>query len=166
MFWPPNVEGVLWFWENVWPQVRKRAPQATLTLIGKNPTERIQALAADPNVEVLGYVPDLTPYLEETAAFIVPLHAAGGMRVKIIDAWSWGLPIVSTTIGAEGIEIQDGENILIADSPAGFADAVVRLLEDTQFQAQLASNGRSWVEDHYDWRSVYGQWDQVYADLL
>ena len=166
MFWPPNIEGVLWFWEKVWPQVQERVPQATLTLIGKNPTDRIQALAADQDVEVPGYVPDLAPYLEETAAFIVPLHAAGGMRVKIVDAWCWGLPIVSTTIGAEGIKTRNGENILIADSPADFASAIVRLLREPLLQARLRTSGRSWVEERYDWRRVYGRWDEVYADLV
>ncbi len=167
MFWPPNIEGILWFWEKVWPQVQAQAqvPDATLTLIGKNPPDQIRTLGGQANVDVPGFVEDLGPYLAETAAFIVPLHAAGGMRVKIVDAWCWGLPIISTTIGAEGIDFQEGENILIADTPAGFAQAVIQVLRQTELQDRLRTNGRRWVEEHYDWRRVYGAWDDVYARL-
>ena len=105
------------------------------------------------------------PYLAETAVFIVPLHAAGGMRVKIVDAWCWGLPIVSTTIGAEGLTIRDGENILIADTPGDFAQATVRLLTDEGLQAKFRACGREWVEERYDWRRVYQTWDEIYDSL-
>jgi glycosyltransferase involved in cell wall biosynthesis len=115
---------------------------------------------------VTGYVEDLTPYLAETAAFVVPLHAAGGMRVKIVDAWCWGLPVVSTPIGAEGIDLRDGENLLIADTPEAFARAVVTVLQEPQVQARLRANGRRWVEERYDWRRVYPAWDEVYARLM
>jgi glycosyltransferase involved in cell wall biosynthesis len=166
MYWPPNVEGFLWFWEEVWPQVHARAPQARLTLIGKNPPARLRALDARPDVDVPGYVEDLTPFLAETAVFVVPLHAAGGMRVKIVDAWCWGVPIVSTTIGAEGIAVRAGENILIADAPDRFAGSVVQVLDDPALQAQLRAQGRRWVEARYDWRRVYSAWDDVYARLI
>jgi glycosyltransferase involved in cell wall biosynthesis len=166
MYWPPNVEGILWFWEQVWPQVRAQVPDARLTLIGKNPPEPIRALDGRPGVDVPGYVEDLAPYLAETAAFVVPLHAAGGMRVKIVNAWCWGLPIVSTTIGAEGIAIRDGENILIADTPGAFAQAVVQVLRSLDLQRRLRAKGRAWVEERYDWRRVYAAWDDVYDRLL
>jgi glycosyltransferase involved in cell wall biosynthesis len=166
MYWPPNVEGLLWFWEEVWPRIRARVPHARLTLIGKNPPAQLRALDARSDVDVPGYVEDLTPYLAETAVFVVPLHAAGGMRVKIVDAWCWGVPIVSTTIGAEGIAVRQGENILIADAPDQFAGRVVQVLDDPALQAQLRANGRSWVEAQYDWRRVYGAWDDVYARLI
>jgi glycosyltransferase involved in cell wall biosynthesis len=160
------VESFTWFWEEIWPRVRARVPQARLTCIGKRPPERIQALDREPDVDILGYVPDLAPYLAETAVFVVPLRAAGGMRVKIVDAWCWGLPIVSTTIGAEGIAYRDGENILIADSPEAFASAIARVMAEGEAGARLRAAGRRWVEEHYDWRRVYGAWDEVYERLL
>jgi glycosyltransferase involved in cell wall biosynthesis len=166
MYWPPNVEGILWFWEEVWPRIRSEAPDARLTLIGKNPPSHVQALDSRLDVDVPGYVEDLTPYLAETAVFIVPLHAAGGMRVKIVDAWCWALPVVSTTIGAEGIAVRQGENILIADAPEPFARSVLRVLGDPVLQARLRAEGRKWVEEQYDWRRVYEAWDAVYARLL
>jgi glycosyltransferase involved in cell wall biosynthesis len=108
-------------------------------------------------------VDDPTPLLAETAVFIVPLHAGGGMRVKILDAWTWGLPIVSTTIGAEGIAIRPGENILIADAAPAFAEALIRLLQNPTQAETIAQAGRAWVERHYNWRTVYPAWDQIYA---
>jgi glycosyltransferase involved in cell wall biosynthesis len=84
------------------------------------------------------------------------------MRVKIVEAWRWGLPIVSTTLGAEGIEYRAGENILIADTPADFATAVLSLLREPGLNQRLRVNGRQWVEEHYDYRQVYAAWDEVY----
>lgn len=166
MFWPPNVEGVLWFGQQVWPKIRAAIPEATFTIAGKNPPAEVQALGAtnvvQSGIRVTGYVPDPQPYLEEAGVFIVPLFAGSGMRVKIVAAWRWGLPIVSTTIGAEGIEYRDGENILIADDPQAFAEAVIRVLRDTEFNQALRANGRRWVEEKYDWQKVYPAWDEIY----
>ena len=96
MFWPPNVAGVLWFAREVLPRVWQAVPNARFVVVGKNPPAEVQALAADPRIEVTGYVPDPTPYLAISDAFVVPLHAGGGMRVKILDAWLWGQPVVAT----------------------------------------------------------------------
>ena len=112
-----------------------------------------------------GYVADPEPYLAAADAFVVPLHAAAGMRVKIVDGWVWGLPIVATPIGAEGIEVRDGENILIAGDAAAFAAAVLRLLTDPQLNARLRSAGRAWVEEKYAWQVAYRQVDEVYSRL-
>lgn len=84
------------------------------------------------------------------------------MRVKILDAWSWGLPVISTRTGAEGIRYIDGENILIADTPEQFAQAVVRVLCDPQLAQRLRENGRRWVEMQYNWRRVYETWNEIY----
>ena len=134
--------------------------------MGKAPPAEVQALAADPRVIITGYVADLEPHLAAADAFVVPLHAGGGMRVKILDAWLWGLPIVSTPIGAEGIELQDGENILLAGDAPAFAAAVLRALTDHGFNQHLRSAGRAWVEATYSWRAVYRRVDRVYGELL
>jgi glycosyltransferase involved in cell wall biosynthesis len=165
MHWPPNVEGVLWFAREVFPFVRERIPGMRFCVVGARPPARVRRLAADAGVEVAGYVDDPLPYVERSAVFIVPVHAGGGMRVKILDAWMWGIPIVSTTIGAEGIDIAPGENIIIADEPRAFAEGVLRLVGDAAAGDQLAANGRAWVEQRYDWRQVYGALDEVYAQL-
>ena len=166
LHYPPNAQGVLWFIHHVWPLILQQIPDAVLTIIGKDPMPEIRNPKSEiRNLDVTGYLADPTPYLAETAVFIVPLLAGGGMRVKIVDAWMWGLPVVSTTIGAEGIETRPGENILIADTPADFAQAVVRLLRDPEEGQRIGQAGRRWAEQHYDWRRVYRAWDQVYADL-
>jgi glycosyltransferase involved in cell wall biosynthesis len=170
MFWMPNIEGVLWFARQVWPMVRQRFPQATFSVVGKNPPASIRDLAdsssqgSGSGIVVTGYVADPQPYLEKAAVFVVPLFSGGGMRVKIIDGWRWGLPIVSTTIGAEGIHYRDGENILIADSPEDFSRAVIRVLAEPDLAQRLRLNGRRWVKEHYDWRNVYSAWDAIYRD--
>ena len=166
MFWPPNVEGVLWFARQVWPKITAQLPQATFTIAGKNPPAEIRALtkgqAGSSAIKVTGYVPDPQPYLQQAGVFIIPLLSGGGMRVKIVDAWRWGLPIVSTSIGAEGIRCKPGENILIADDPDAFSKAVIQVLAEPDLAERLKANGRSWVEDHYEWRTTYAAWDTIY----
>jgi len=162
MFWPPNVEGVTWFLREVWPRVRSELPGTTFTIVGKQPPEELAVLAKGQDVEMTGYLADPLPSLRRAQAFVVPLLSGGGMRVKIVEAWRWGLPIVSTTLGAEGIEYRAGENILIADTPADFATAVLSLLREPGLNQRLRVNGRQWVEEHYDYRLVYTAWDEVY----
>jgi glycosyltransferase involved in cell wall biosynthesis len=111
---------------------------------------------------VKGFVPDPTDVIAESRVFVVPLLAGGGMRVKILDAWIWGLPIVSTTIGAEGILKNPGEDILIADEPKEFAAEVVRVLKDPALAYKLREKGRASVEMYYDWQQVYQRLDDVY----
>lgn len=159
LHWPPNAQGILWFANQVFPRIRTEVPEAVLTVIGKSPPAGL----AKEGVEVTGYVEDPFPYLLETAAFIVPLHAGGGMRVKILDAWSWGLPVVSTTIGAEGIETEHKQNILIADTAEAFAQSILHTFRDRVFAQQLGDNGRQTVLEKYDWQKVYPAWDEVYA---
>jgi len=162
MHWPPNAEGVSWFAEQVWPRVARTVPSAVLTLIGKGAPKKLCRQAMGSRVEVTGYVSDLERYLSETAAFIVPLRSGAGMRVKILDAWSWGLPVVSTSVGAEGISTVDGENLLIADDEESFADCLIRVMQERTLARRLSENGRTAVEMLYDWRRVYQAWDQIY----
>jgi glycosyltransferase involved in cell wall biosynthesis len=164
LHWPPNAQGITWFVRRIWPEIFRSAPQSILTIIGKRPSrELLQMSDSRLGIEVTGYAPEMTPYLKETAAFIVPLLAGGGMRVKILDAWAWGLPVVSTRIGAEGLMTEEGENILLADDPKGLARAVVRVIRDGELASKLSLSGRRTVETHYDWREVYSAWDQVYS---
>lgn len=160
LHWPPNAEGVRWFYREVWPLIRVRLGEAVLTVIGRNPPPEL--LTGGKGVDAPGYVTDPSPYLTETAVFVVPLRAGGGMRVKILDAWGWGMPVVATTIGAEGIDYRDGENLIIADDAAEFASAVVGLWANPLSAQRLATGGRAAVESGYDWRTIYRQWDTIY----
>ena len=164
LHYPPNAQGVAWFAEKVFPQVLAHVPDALLTVIGKNPPAALRHINLPPaNVDITGYVADPDPYLRETAAFVVPLLAGGGMRVKIIDGWTWGLPMVSTTIGAEGIDWRRNEHLLIADTPGEFARHTIHLLQDAACGQRLAQAGRDWVLQKYNWRETYQCWDQVYT---
>ena len=162
MFWPPNVAGVLWFAREVLPLIWQSLPQARFVVVGKNPPAEVRALAADPRIQVTGYVPDPLPHLQAADAFVVPLHSGGGMRVKILDGWLWGLPIVSTPIGAEGIELVDGGNILLAGNAPDFAAATLCILTDRELNQRLRREGRRWVEQTYAWQVVYQRLDVVY----
>ena len=163
LHYPPNAQGVLWFAREMFPQVLAAVPDAVLTVIGKQPPPELHELGIPAaNLEVTGYVDDPAPYLATTGAFIVPLLAGGGMRVKIIDGWTWGLPIVSTHVGAEGVAAVHGENMLLADAPADFARAVIDLLCDPARNAAIAAGGRRAVLERYNWKTVYRSWDRIY----
>jgi glycosyltransferase involved in cell wall biosynthesis len=165
LHWPPNAEGIAWFTKHVWPRVQQRCPEAILTIIGKDPPAHLSSLAGPGRVQITGYVDDPTPYLRETGVFIVPLLSGGGMRVKIIDAWCWELPVVTTHIGAEGISAIHGENSLLGDTTDELSRAVVQLLEDRTYGDAIARGGRKSVEREYDWSKTYGSWLDVYSHL-
>jgi glycosyltransferase involved in cell wall biosynthesis len=160
MHWPPNAEGAVWFANDVLPLIRKELPQARFVVIGKQPPEALKTLGEF--VITPGYVENTNNYWAATRAFVVPLHAGGGMRVKILDAWARGIPVISTAIGAEGIEYIQGENILIADSSQEFARAVILVLTDKDFAWRLGCGGRITLENRYDWKRVYPAWDKIY----
>lgn len=168
MYWPPNADGARWFARRVWPAICERRPEARFTVIGKRPPSDLQRIANAPGsgVELSGYVKDLQPLLSETAVFVVPLLAGGGMRVKILDAWAWGLPVVSTSIGAEGLETGDGKAIRIADAPDELAACIVELLADRGAREALGAAGREQVRREYDVNRSYEAIDAAYERLL
>lgn len=166
LHYPPNADGVRWFLKDVLPLVRDQVPESTLTIAGKNPPEDIQRLARNSNgaTEVIGYVQDLTPYLEAAAVMVVPVRAGGGMRVRILEGFARGIPMVTTTLGLEGIGAKHTRDILVADTAAGFAQQVVRVLRNEQLQADLSDNGRKLIVEKYDWRTALESLNQIYAD--
>jgi glycosyltransferase involved in cell wall biosynthesis len=163
MYWPPNIDGVQWFAHHVWPLIRARRPATVFDVIGARPPRRVLALSTPRNgIKVTGYVEALDPYLAHTGVFIVPLRAGGGMRVKILHALAQGLPIVSTRLGCEGIQVTPGHDILIADTPAEFAEAVLRVLRDPDLAAHLSENARRLAETVYDYRIANRPLEAIY----
>jgi polysaccharide biosynthesis protein PslH len=155
MYWPPNVDAMLYFYAEIWPKIKARTPDARLNIVGARPTEAIRALGEnDAAIHVTGLVPDVRPYAEDCAAFIVPLRSGSGMRVKILNAMSMGLPVVSTTIGAEGIEVTHEQDILLADGSEAFAEAVLRLITEPGLGERLGAAGRQLMEERYSWEAV------------
>lgn len=164
LHYPPNVEGIRWFVQEVFPAIRAAVPGVTLTIVGKNPPPEFVTLQNErPDVyRVPGYVADLTPWFEGAAIMVVPVRVGGGMRVRILEAFAREMPLVTTTIGLEGIDASAGEHLLIADDAPAFAAAVVRLLGDAELQRRLARNGRALVEQVYDRQVVLKKFDQIY----
>jgi len=164
MFYPPNVEGVYWFATEVFPAIRREAPGTSFYLVGSRPPPKIANLASpDSGIDVTGYVADLEPILRKSAVMVVPVKSGSGMRVKILEAFARGIPVVSTTVGVEGIEARAEEHLLVADGPAEFARAVLRVLNDPELGGRLARAGRELVEAKYDWRTALRAIDDVYS---
>lgn len=164
LHYPPNADGIRWFFNQVFPLIRERVPDVTLTIIGKNPPQDFLDLAAkNPNVvSVTGYVPELAPYLEQSALMVVPVRAGGGMRVRILEAFAYAMPVVTTTIGLEGIHAEPERDVLVADTATDFAKRIVELLEDTSLQEKLSINGRRLAETKYDWQVVLFAMKSIY----
>jgi glycosyltransferase involved in cell wall biosynthesis len=166
MMWPPNVDGVMWFARSIYPLVHQEVPDSRFYVVGQRPVAEVRALPdSEPSIDVTGYVADPTSYISSSACLIVPLRSGGGMRVKILEALARGIPIVSTTIGYEGIDLIAGKHLLVADTPEAFAAAVVRLLREPELGAELAAAGRARLLELYDWRAVCPAMDAVYARL-
>jgi glycosyltransferase involved in cell wall biosynthesis len=150
-YWP-NVEGLLFFLDEVWPRLGETHPAARLRILGRRPHPALLARRG-PRVEVPGFVEDLRPSLAAAAAVVVPLRLGGGTRLKILEAMAMARPIVSTTRGAEGIDAVPGRELLVADDPARFAAAVRRLLDDPTLGSRLGRAARALVESRYAWRA-------------
>jgi sugar transferase (PEP-CTERM/EpsH1 system associated) len=155
MDWMPNDDGIRWFASEVFERIQQRIPDARLTVVGRSPSAALRGLAArNPAIEVTGTVADVRPYLERAAISVVPLRVGGGTRLKIYEAMAMGIPVVSTTIGAEGLPLRHGEQLLIADDPGEQAAAVCALLSDGQRAAALAANALRHVQEHCSWEAV------------
>lgn len=166
MFYPPNADAVRWFLTDVFARVRVAVPDARFVIVGARPPADIAAFH-DPahGIEVRGYVPDIRPLLAEAAATVVPTRAGSGMRVKILEAMAIGLPVVATTIGAEGIHVVPDTHVLIADDPPAFAEAAVRLLTDPALRARLRLHAHTLAMARYDWRVTGRMLCSLYESL-
>ena len=163
MFYPPNAEGVYWFATEVFPLVRKQLGDVLFHIVGSRPPRQIARLASPGSgIVVTGYLADLAPVLRRGGVWVVPVRSGSGMRVKILEAFARGIPVVSTGVGVEGIHADAGKHLLLADDAKGFARAVVRILTDPVEAARLAHAGRKLVEDYYDWRSALSPLDEIY----
>ncbi len=148
-----NIDAALYFVDKIWPQVRTRRPDLRLVIVGAQPPKQILALR-DQGITVTGTVPDVRPYYQGALASVVPLRVGGGTRLKILEAMAAGTPVISTRLGAEGLEAVDGRDILIADTPEAMADRLVSLQADTPQWHDLVANARRVVQAKYDWSVV------------
>ena len=162
----PNRQAVDWFLEGSWSAVRRAVPSAVLNLVGATRPADVSRYQGVPGVKVHGYVPDVRPYLQAAACSIVPIQVGGGTRLKILDAWSMGTPVVSTSLGCEGLETVDGENIVIRDDPGQFAEAVIAIVRDPARGGRSGSAGRETAEKLYGWDAITRRLADHYEELI
>ncbi len=170
MDWHPNEDAVIYFTEAILPRIRAQVPHVSLTVVGRNPSARLREFAERTGIHVTGTVEDVRPYLDEAEVSVVPLRAGSGTRLKIFEALAMGHAVVSTTVGAEGLALTPGRDVVLADDPEEFARAVVFLLTNPHERKAIGDAGRQLVETHYSWERVATDFERtclvhVEADL-
>ncbi len=168
MFWIPNSEGVLWWLRQGYGHLRALCSEVTYDIVGARPTHTLQVAAeelASEGVRLHGYVADAVPFWTSATLLAVPLLSGGGVRVKILEAMATGVPVVSTTVGCEGLEVRHDEHLLIADTPEEFAHACIRILQDKELAQNLAQNARQLILDKYDSKVALKTLDAAYEQV-
>jgi glycosyltransferase involved in cell wall biosynthesis len=160
MDWEPNVDAVAYFCSEIFPQIRAEFPQAVFQIVGRNPHSSVKQLAST-SVEVTGTVPSVTKYLNEASVMVVPLRIGGGTRLKIFEAMAVGKAVVSTSIGAEGLDVQSGRDLILADNAKSFGDAVCLLLRDAQCRRGYEQAAAK-VAAQYDWSNI----ERLFSKIL
>jgi sugar transferase (PEP-CTERM/EpsH1 system associated) len=165
MDWLPNEDGMLYFVREILPRIRQIEPDVTLSIIGRTPTAAVRRLADEAGIEVTGRVDDVRPHIADGSVYVVPLRIGGGTRLKIFEAMAMGKAVVSTTVGAEGLPVTSGQNVMIADEPARFAHAVIHLIRDTESRRRIEAEARRLVVERYDWSAVAQDFEQAFARI-
>jgi glycosyltransferase involved in cell wall biosynthesis len=160
-----NIDAVIWFVRNAWPGIRREHSDKILTIVGANPAPSVLALASEDGVEVTGTVPDVRPYYAEAYAAIAPLRTGAGTRLKIVEAMAAGVPVVSSAIGAEGLDVVDGRDILLAETAEDWRHAFTKLRDDA-FRQNIVRGGRRTAELGYDWKMLRGVLVKIYEQWL
>ncbi len=160
--WHPNEDAITYFVNEIFQRIKKEMPLATLCIVGKEPSAKIRALAEkDASITVTGFVEDVRPFIAKAGVYIVPLRVGAGTRLKILEALSMKKAVVSTSIGCEGLDVIDGEHLLIRDTPDEFAKAVLELMKNDEMRQKLGESGRRLVEEQYDWDGVFKELDVI-----
>ena len=166
MDWYPNEDAVIYFADEILPLIKERRADAKFYIVGQHPTNRVRKLAERPGIIVTGRVEDPKPYIARATVYVVPLRIGSGTRLKILEALAMEKAVVSTTVGEEGLNLINGEEIIIADEPTRFADAAVQLIGDKQMRRQLGEKGWKHVEADYDWRRIGEKLHQLYESIV
>jgi len=161
-----NIGGVVDFAREVWPGLHDSRPELVFTIVGRDPATEVRELRSIAGIEITGTVDDVRPYYREAIAAIVPLKVGGGSRLKILEAMAAGVPVVSTTLGAEGLDVQNGENILLANTNQELAETIITLVESDAQREQVRSGGRALVSARYEWSGLGAALFEIYSQLL
>jgi sugar transferase (PEP-CTERM/EpsH1 system associated) len=154
MDYAPNIDAVIWFMDCVWPTIKKQWPQAKFCIAGMNPTDKIKKLEKNHGVEVTGFVDDIKPYFDKTNIFVAPFRIARGVQNKVLQAFASGLPVIATSMGAEGIRYHAEQDILLADTPQQYIDKIGLLINNEQIYRSLSDNGLQNITQNYSWDSI------------
>lgn len=150
----PNEVAVKWFVNDIFPLVQEECPDATFTIVGKDPSKRVQRFEKRDGVDVTGFVDDPYEYVYESRVSVAPIQIGGGIQNKVLESLGLGTPVVTTRFGASGIDITEGEHLLVRDDAEDFADAVIDIFEDPPLAERLATNGRELIREKYTWESI------------
>jgi len=163
----PNEQGINYFIEEIYPDIKKKLPTVKLDIVGGGVKEKLLRMTHDdPSINVMGYVDDPLPIMQKAAVFVVPILSGGGTRLKVLEAMSAGKAIVTTSIGCEGIEGSDGKHFIIADTPDSFADSVTNVLNDAHLRKQLGGNARQLAKEKYDWNIIVKKLNEFYIEAI
>ena len=160
----PNSDGVLYFLDSVFPLIQRKIPDAKIYVVGMGPPRELRRRASE-SVIVTDYVDDVRPYVHRSSVYVVPLRMGGGTRLKVLEAMAMKKPIVSTSIGCEGIQVKDGESIRIADTPEAFADSTVELLRNSALRSRLSENGFEIMKAQYEWNVIGADVNKLYEKI-
>jgi glycosyltransferase involved in cell wall biosynthesis len=166
MDWYPNEDAVLYFAEAVLPQIRRARPDVSLTVVGRRPSAKLRAAADEAGIDVTGTVDDVRPYVWDASLYIVPLRVGGGTRLKIFEALAMGKAVLSTTVGAEGLDVVPGQHLVLADGPDALCQEALALLGDPDRRRALGEAGRRLMEERYSWASVTAAFDRHLHDAV
>ena len=167
MDWLPNEDAIFYFADAILPLIRVHSPEVFLDVVGRNPSRKLQALAeTEKSIRLTGWVDDIRPFVGRGSVCIVPLRIGGGTRLKIYEAMAMGKAVVSTSVGAEGLAVRSGENIVLADTPNDFAQAVISLLRDPRQRQQLGAAARTLVQENYSWTIVANDFASTLQEVI
>lgn len=166
MSFPPNIDAVMYFYHDIFPLIRAKIPSVRFFIVGTSPGEKIRTLSRDVNVLVTGYVDDIRPYIWKADVVVCPMRTGGGIKNKILESMSSGRPVVTTSIGAEGIDVRHNENIKIADTPEEFSNCVLDLLSEQSLADKIAQNAHELIDRSYTWNICSRKYEELYENLL
>jgi sugar transferase (PEP-CTERM/EpsH1 system associated) len=162
----PNIDAILWFGQYVLPLIRAEHPQTTFAIVGQRPHPRLDSLRDAPGVTITGYVDDIRPYIAGATLYVAPLRVGGGTRLKLLEAMAMGKPIVSTTVGAEGFPVVNGQELVLADEPEEFASQVLSLLDNPSRRRELGQAGLAFARANYGWDALVPKLEKIYQSGL
>jgi len=166
MDYQPNIDAVLYFIQKIFPFIKMQIKDVKFVIVGSNPAKEIKQLERNKDIIVTGYVNNVRPFYEQSTVSVVPLRAGGGTRLKILESMAFTRPVISTSIGCEGLDVCHNENIIISDKPEEFAGKTIELLQNTNLREKISKNARTLVEHNYSWKSIAKKQIQLYEKLI